>query len=246
VDSAPVIVINTHAAERFWPEADPVGREMRIAGGEWRTIVGVVSNEVFPDFQSPTVPQVYLPIAQNTRHGAALLVEAVADPLALTPGVRRAVLDVDPEQPVADIRTQARIFADGMAAMDAVASMLATFAAFALVMAGAGIYGVLAFMVAERTREFGIRMALGASQRSVRTMVMRNSGVLIVAGVALGLFGAVGLGRLLASAIPEVNPGDPFVYTLVGIVLFVVAAAAAWIPARRATRVEPVVALKAD
>jgi len=240
------VLVNAHAAERFWPDGNPLGQELRIAGGEWRTVVGVVSNEVFPDLSESTAPQLYLPIAQNTRRGAALLVEAVDEPLALTPAVRSAVLAVDPEQPIADIRTQARIYADGMAAMDAVASMLGTFALFALVMAGAGIYGVLSFMVAERTREFGIRMALGATRESVRAMVMRNSGLLIVVGVAFGLLGAFGLGRLLASAIPEMNPADPVVYGTVGMVLFVVAILAAWIPARRATRVEPVEALRVD
>jgi len=224
----------------------PVALVNRMGDGEWLEVVGVVANEVFPDPTEPSMPQIYVPMAQNTGHNGALLVEALNDPLALTPAIRRAVLATDPEQPIADVRTQARIFADGNASVGAVASMLATFAIFALVMAGAGIYGVLSFMVAERTREFGIRMALGASRRSVRKMVMRNSGLLIAIGVAVGLLAAFGLARLLASALPEVNAGDPVVYSIVGLVLFSVAALAAWIPARRATRVEPVVALRAD
>jgi len=245
-DAAAVAVVNAEAVERFWADADPLGQEIRLGDGGWLEIVGVVSSEVYPDTEEPSVPQIYVPIAQHTQHGGALLVEAMSGPLALTPAIRRGVLAIDPEQPIADVRTQARIFADSTTSAGAVASMLATFAAFALVMAGAGIYGVLSFMVAERTREFGIRMALGASSGSVRKMVMRNTGVLIVIGVAVGLLGAVGLGRLLASALPGVNPSDPMVYSVVGGVLLGVAALAAWIPARRATRVEPVVALKAD
>lgn len=245
-DAAPVAIVNAEAVERYWPESDPLGREVRTGDGEWLEIVGVVSNEVVPDLVRPTVPQIYVPIAQNAGHGAVFLAETMSDPISLTPAVRRAVRSIDPEQPIAAPRTQARVYSDALASNDAMASMLGTFAAFALVMAGAGIYGVLSFMVAERTREFGIRMALGASRSSVRTMVMRDSSVLIAFGVAAGLLGAYGLARLLASAQPEVNPGDPLVYSLVGIVLCAVAVVAAWIPARRATRVEPAVALRAS
>jgi predicted lysophospholipase L1 biosynthesis ABC-type transport system permease subunit len=241
-----VALVNAEAVERFWGGEDPLGQEIRVAGGEWMEIVGVVAGEVFPDPDEPRRPQIYLPIEQHAQHAGALLVESLTDPLALTPAIRAAVLAIDPEQPVADVRTQARIFADGNASVSAIASILATFALFALVMAGAGIYGVLSFMVAERTREFGIRMALGASRGSVRQMVMRNTGVLIGVGVGVGLLGAFGLARLLASGLPFVNPTDPAVYSIVGVALFSVGALAAWIPARRATRVEPVVALKAD
>ncbi len=245
-DAARVTLVNAEAVERFWAAADPVGQEIRTGDGEWAEIVGVVANELNPDPSDPVLPRIYVPIEQHTELGGALLVEVLDDPLALAGTVRRAVQATDPEQPVADVRTQARIYADGNSSVNAVAGMLATFALFALVMAGAGIYGVLSFMVAERTREFGIRMALGASRRSVRTMVMRNSGALIGAGVLVGLLGALGLGRLLASALNGVNAIDPLVYSAVGLVLFSVAALAAWIPARRATRVEPVVALRAD
>ncbi len=245
-DTAPVVVVNEEAVDRFWPDADPIGQEIKIGDGEWLTVVGVAANEIFPDPTNPVVPQVYLPIDQNTRRTGALLLEAIGDPLELTTPARQAVLAVDPEQPIADVRTQGRIYADGLSSFNAIASMLGVFAGFALVMAGAGIYGVLSFMVAERTREFGIRMALGASRSTVRQMVMRNTSVLIIVGVVVGLAMAFGLGQILASALPDVNPGDPIVYSSVGLVLFLVAVLAAWIPARRATRVEPVVALKAD
>ncbi len=245
-DAAPVALVNAEAVERFWAGGEALGHEIRMGDGEWLEIVGVVANELNPDPSDPTVPRIYLPIAQHTELGGALLVESLNEPLALTASVRGAVLAIDPEQPIADVRTQARIYADANSSISVVASMLGSFAFFALVMAGAGIYGVLSFMVAERTREFGIRMALGASRGSVRTMVMRNSGVLILIGVLVGLVAAFGLGKLLASALPEINAGDPMVYSSVGLLLFSVAALAAWIPARRATRVEPVVALRAD
>lgn len=246
-DSAPVALVNAAAVERFWPPgADPVGTRIRTGGGDWLEIVGVVSDEVYPDPANPIVPLIYTAHRQQGTHTAALMVEAVGDPLALTAPIRRAVLDIDPDQPIADVRTQARIFADDLASMDAVASMFGGFAFFALVMAAAGIYGVLSFVVAQRTREIGVRMALGARVTDVRGLVMRNSGALIVGGLVVGVLGAIALGALLASGVPEIDAADPLVYGAVAVVLMLVAAAAAWVPARRATRVEPVIALRSE
>lgn len=130
--------------------------------------------------------------------------------------------------------------------MNAVSTLFGAFALFALAMSAAGIYGVLSYMVAQRTREFGIRMALGARSGDVRAMVVRNSGLLILGGVGVGLGGAFALARILASVEPTISAVDPLVYGSVGAVLLGVAGLSAWIPARRATRVEPASALRTD
>ena len=187
VGGAPVALVNAEAVERFWADDDPVGGRVRLSGsGEWLEIVGVVSDEVYPDTANPVVPAVYLPLVQHTRHAGALLVETLGDPLSVATAIRRIVWDIDPEQPVADVRTQARIFADGLAEMNAASTLFGAFALFALAMSAAGIYGVLSYMVAQRTREFGIRMALGARGGDVRAMVVRSSGLLILWGAGVG------------------------------------------------------------
>jgi putative ABC transport system permease protein len=242
-----VALINAEAVERFWADDDPVGGRVRLSGpGEWLEIVGVVSDEVYPDTTTPIAPSVYLPLAQHTGHAGSLLVETLGDPLSVATPIRRIVWDIDPEQPVADVRTQARILADGLEEMNALSALFGAFALFALAMSAAGIYGVLSYMVAQRTREFGIRMALGARGVDVRTMVVRNSGLLILCGAGVGLAGAFALARILASVEPTINAVDPVVYGGVGVVLLGVAGLSAWIPARRATSVEPAIALRTD
>jgi predicted lysophospholipase L1 biosynthesis ABC-type transport system permease subunit len=241
-----VAVINAAAVERFWADRDPMGSRIRASGGEWLTVVGTVGDEVMPDPSVVAAPQVYTALAQEPGTGAAMLVEALGEPMALAPAIREAVWKIDPEQPVADIRTARRVFADALATMDTIAGMFAAFAFFALVMAAAGIYGVLSFSVAQRTREIGIRMALGAKIGDVRGLVMRSSGAVIAVGAVLGLLGAVGLGRMLASGVTGINPWDPMVFGSVVLVLSAVAALAAWVPTRRATRVDPVTALRSE
>ncbi len=247
VGGAPVALVNAETVERFWAGEDLVRRRLRLSGaGEWLEIVGVVSDEVYPDPDNLVVPSVYLPLAQHTAHAGALLVETVGDPLSVATPIRRVVWDIDPEQPIADVRTQARIFADDLAEISAISTLFGAFALFALVMSAAGIYGVLSYMVAQRTREFGIRMALGARGGDVRAMVVRNSGLLILCGVGVGLAGALALARVLASVEPTINAVDPVVYGTVGGVLLGVAGLSAWIPAHRATRVEPATALRTE
>jgi ABC-type antimicrobial peptide transport system permease subunit len=160
--------------------------------------------------------------------------------------IREVVWGLDPDQPVDDVRTMAQIFRDGVATMDAVISMLGAFALFALWMAAAGIYGVMSFLVAQRRQEFGVRMALGASGGDVSALVMRQSFFLLILGVAAGLLGGFLLTRVMTSGLSDLSGLDPWTVLTVTATLLGVAVLAALVPAHRATRVDPLIALRAD
>ena len=246
----PVVLVNQDVVTRHWDGGDPVGEYVRLAADagtdRWLEIVGVVTSLTQLDPDTPSAPFFYVPLEQNPRQGMALIARTRGEALAATAAIRRAVWAVDTDQPISDVRTMRQIFNDNMASFDAVMSMFSAFAGFALVMAAAGIYGVMSFLVTQRTREFGIRMALGAVGSDVRTMVMRSSTLVIALGAILGLLGGYGLAIVFASGVPEVEANDPIVYVAVGVLLTAVSLVSVYIPARRATRVDPMVALRAS
>jgi ABC-type antimicrobial peptide transport system permease subunit len=209
-------------------------------------IIGVVSALPQPDPETPSAPLFYVPYEQNPRAGMALMVRPRGPTTAATSAIRAAVWAVDADQPVYDVRTMEEIFDDAVAGGNAITSLLSSFAFFALVMAAAGIYGVMSVLVTQRTREFGIRMALGADSREVRKMVLRGSAALVLGGAAVGALGGYALASILASGLSEVDPFDPAVYAVVTVVLTLVALASVWQPTRRATRVDPLIALSTE
>ncbi len=256
-----MVVIDERLAARFFPGKDPVGQRIddNQNGDDPTgktvpplTVIGVVNRvRSSAPGDSPTIdtlPQMYLCAAQAPERTSATMVVHVAsgDPLKLADAVKREVLALDPEVPVAEITTMERSIADKLSPRRLTMVLLGTFAALALVLASIGLYGVMALTVTQRTRELGIRLALGAQRSSVLGLIMRQGASLVGIGLAIGLVAALIGGRLLTSFLYNMNGSDPLT---LGIVVFTLAGAAllaCWLPAQRATRVDPMVALRED
>src|SRR5450432_560704 len=247
-DHTQVALINETMVRALWPGEDPIGRKVRTGGkdGPWRTIVGVVGDVYQYGLDSPKTMQIYLPYQQNRVAGVTLLVRGVRDPTPLTPAIRAAVAAIDRELPLADAITLDQLLADSVAGRRFSMMLRAALGACAMLLAAIGIYGVTAYGVAQRTEEFGIRMALGAAPASVIGMVMRQNLALIGAGTCAGLaFASTGT-RLLSKLLFGVSPFDSATFAAAAVLLAVVAMAASYVPARRATRVDPMVALRGE
>ena len=209
-------------------------------------IVGVVPDIRDRIAQSAAGPAVYVPHTQLAIGMMTLVVRTSLDPLSLVRSVGGAVRAINPELPLADVATMDEVVAQTMARPRVVAVLLAAFALMALALAAVGVYGVMAYSVAQRTREIGVRMALGASPGSVLRLVMAQAVRLVLAGVAAGLIAAAALTPLLATLLYETHPLDPAAFAGTGVVLLLVATLASYIPARRSTRIAPVDALRGD
>ncbi len=246
---APVVMVNERLANRFWPGQDPIGRRIQVGDVEYKTIVGVVRDVRQVALAQDTRAEVYLPsqprFAGNLRT-ASLVVRASPAAGDMGLAVRRAVEALDPEQPVYDVQTMQRVVADSVADRRLNVGLVGAFAAVALLLAALGVYGVISYTVAQGTREIGIRMSLGAQRRDVFRLVVGQGALLAVVGMGIGLLGALGLTRLLSSLLFGVGARDPVTFMAVPLLLLAVALAACAIPALRATRVEPSVALRAE
>jgi putative ABC transport system permease protein len=213
----------------------------------WLTVVGVVGDVRQYGLDKEQKTQFYRPQRQMPQRPMSLVVRAVArDPSGLTAPIRQAVLSVDPDQPIYDVRTMADLLSDTSAPRRLSLLLLGAFAATALLLAGVGIYGVLAYSVTQRTHEIGIRMALGARRGDVLLMVFGQGFRLVLAGAALGVVAAFGLTRLMSSLLYGVSPTDPQTLGLVCVVLVGVALLACLVPARRASGVDPMIALRCE
>jgi putative ABC transport system permease protein len=246
VDTAPVAIINEDLADRYWT-GDPVGSRIRLgAEDRWLEVVGVMANIHSGDSRQPAFPIIFTPLAQNPQRQMGILARTAGDPLAMTTALREAIWSVDSDQPVADMRTVDQLIEDSFAAPMTLFSIFAAFAAFAVAMSAAGIYGVISYAVSARTREIGIRMALGARATSVLAMITRQALWLVALGMMVGSATGLFLGRLLSSAIPDVGGFD--LPSFLGVLAVFVATTllATWIPARRAARVQPVTALRTE
>jgi putative ABC transport system permease protein len=241
-----VAIINETLARRLFPDEDPIGQRVFITNGplQWNEVVGVVGDTKQRSLDTPAPPQVYEPYPQHPWSWMSLVVRTSGDPLSLAGAVRQQVAAVDKDQPVADIRSMEEIVSQSVGQQRFSLLLLSVFAGLALVLAAVGIYGVMAYSVTQRTREIGIRMALGAKPGDVLRLIVGKGMVLALAGVAAGLAGALALSRFLASLLFEVRPTDPVTFALVSAVLVAVALAASYLPARRATKVDPLVALR--
>jgi putative ABC transport system permease protein len=248
-----VVIVNESAAAKHWPGMDPIGRRIRYRGmdrhrDDWMTVVGVVADVNQLGLASPPEPETYVPFSQRPERihdGATILVRSMGDPASLATAMRDRVRTLDP-----DIPTTITTFED--AVMSSVAdrrfTMLAltSFGSFALFLAAVGIYGVLAYSVSRRTREIGVRMALGAERRRVLRMILRDGMRAVVPGILVGVVGALLLSRLMAGLLYGIEPTDPVTFGAVVVVLAVVTLAASFVPARRATKVDPMVAIRAE
>jgi len=249
----PVAIINARMARLYWPGLDPIGRRFQ-AGSEghapaWRTIVGLVDDTRVMGIDQPTRPEMYFPLAQsgnNWMWPRDLAIRVTGDPLALAPAVRQAVWAVDPAQPVSSVTSMDDIVAGELQGRRMQMTLMSAFAALALLLAAIGVYGVLSYAVTSRTSEIGLRLALGGDPGRIRLLVVRQGLALAALGLVLGLgaafWGTTLLGRLLFS----VSPHDPRTFAVQAGVLAVVCVLAAWLPARRASRVDPMTALRVE
>ncbi|MGH7720117.1 MAG: ADOP family duplicated permease [Gemmatimonadaceae bacterium] len=247
-ENTPLVgVINEEAARRFFSGEDPVGKRITI-GQRKVEIVGVVGSVKNLGLDRPPQPEIFGSIRQSVGgdNQLFLIVRAASDPRALLPLIRREVRAMDPEQPIYAVQTVDEAFATATGPRRVATMTLTLFAAFALVLAAVGIYGVVSYAVSERTREIGLRMALGAQQRQVRGLVVRQAMLPVAIGAAAGLVGAVALGRVMSGLLFEVRATDPLTIALVALLLGLVALAASYLPARRASRLDPLIALRAE
>ncbi|HET7220004.1 MAG TPA: ABC transporter permease [Vicinamibacterales bacterium] len=246
-DSAPVVVVDQYLVKRYFPNRSAIGQQIQRGGPDSprMTIVGVAGTINSIDLGQPvTKERVYRPVMQQPPPNAALVVKTAVDPETLAGQIRAAVLSIDPEQPVADMRTMQQWVSRSLEQRRTPTMLLAIFGAVALVLSAIGIYGVLAFGVAQRVREFGIRQALGADRQAILALVLRQGMLTAGLGVALGLGLALLLSRVMESMLFNVGKRDVMVFSAVAVLLFAVSAIACYIPARRATRVDPIVALR--
>lgn len=245
--ATPVVIVNETLARKYWPGADPIGKRMRFTGpidkSPWIQVVGVVK-DVKHELNLPVTEDYYLPHAQDPWNAMVLVAKTKVDPLALAAVAREEVRAMDKDQPVFDVRTMREVRALSLALYSFSSIMLTVFGGVALLLAAIGIYGVMFYAVTQRTQEIGIRMALGARARDVVRLVLRNGMGLALIGVAVGLAGAFGLTRLLRSLLVGVEPTDAITFSVVTAILLLIALVACYIPARRATKVDPLVALR--
>jgi predicted permease len=243
-DTAPVAVVSATFARTAWPGQDPLGKRFRLRDApRWLTVVGIAGDSKHGAFTDAAMPQAYTAHEQDPRIFACVLARTTGDPMALAAPIRQAIWSVDAQQPVWGVRSMETLLAAARGPARAMSVLIAIFAAVALILAAVGIYGVMAYLVAQRTREIGIRMALGASAPAVMRMVVGRGLALTLAATLIGIAGAAALSRTLATLLFGVAPLDPVTFVAAAAVLGGVALLASYLPARRAARVDPVVAL---
>ncbi len=243
-----VVLIDEALAARYFSNRDPVGLRIKRGGpaseAPWMTIVGLVGNIKSDGFDKPDQPHLYFPIFQNPAYAMAIYLRSDVAPLTLTQSVREQVRALDRDLPVFGERTMSQVAAESVSRRRFAMQLVGLFGILALLLAAVGIYGVIAYSVTQRTREIGIRVALGASRSAILRWVLKQGMVLTIAGVVIGLVGALALTRLLRSLLFGVGPTDIVTYGALAILLTIVALIACYVPARRATKVDPLVALR--
>jgi putative ABC transport system permease protein len=246
--SSTYALVNRTLAEREWKGQSPIGQRIQLVGfgGPTATIVGVVNDVRQGSPDQPPLPEFYLSYRLVAGQEMSLVVRTAGDPDALADRVVQSIRSVDPTQPVFGVKSMARLLANAEAERRFSLLLLSLFAAIALLLSSLGIYGVMAYSTSQRRHEIGIRMALGAATPDVLRLVLQQGMRLVLLGLAIGLFGAWGLSRVLAGQLYGISARDPFTYVAVALLLGTVAFAATWLPARRATRVDPMISLRSE
>ena len=246
-DTPGVVVISEEMAKRYWGDADPLGKRITLDGGPnptWYTIIGIVGDTRNDSLNEKPYPQMYGPIAQNPRRLLNLVVQSSTDTTTLIPLLRNQIKELDANVPVFNIKTMAQIFGDSIARQRFNAMLIVLFAVLALILAAVGIYGVISYSVALRNHEIGVRMALGAKSSDILKMVVGQGLKLVTIGIVIGLIAILGLSSLLTSLLFEVSATDPVTFLAVALILAGVALVACLVPARRAAKTDPMVALR--
>ena len=249
VDAPTVAVVNEALVQRHFPDVDPTTQALRLDDGpDGRPIpiVGVVGSTRHRGYLAEIGPEVYLSFEQFTLPLTSVVVRGSGDPEALVAAVRRKVLEIDADQPVYRVQSLQDLMEDTVAQPRFNSSLLAVFAGVALLLAAVGVFGVVSYSVSQQTRELGIRMALGANARRVRAMIIRRGAVIVGLGIVIGVTTAAAISRLLENLWFGVSAMDPLVFVVVPGTLAAVSLLATYLPARRATRLDPVAALRSD
>jgi putative ABC transport system permease protein len=245
--SPAVAIVDESLAHTYWPNESAIGKRIRLGDGSkvaWKTIVGVVGHVRYRTLEARSRVTLYWPEAQQPSSGMGLVVRTASDPMSMTTTIQKVITSVDPDQPVYRIRTMSELMADSVARRRLAVSLLGVFACLALLLASLGIYGVVAYSVAQRQQEIGIRMALGAESRQVLEMVLKQGLTLSLGGIAAGYLAGLALTRLVASLLYGVGSTDLLTFLCAAGALGFAALLASYIPARRATKVDPIVALR--
>jgi putative ABC transport system permease protein len=242
-----VIIVNQALAKKYWPDEEALGKRIVMGGmsdkPDWITIVGIVADIKHLSLDQDAKPEMYVPFAQNPYSTLTLVLRSAQDTRSLISAVRREVQAIDPEQPIASVRTLNEVIADSVAPRRLSVVLLGIFAAAAIILASVGIYGMMSFLVVQRTHEIGVRMALGAQRFDVLKLVIGRAFRLVVSGVTIGLLTALFSTRALAALLYSVSAFDLPTFLLVTFALSAVALLASYVPALRATRADPMIAL---
>jgi predicted permease len=240
-----VVIVDEALAKRFWPNEDPLGKRIQRGKTEgWRTVVGVISSAKQYSTEKEPPITVYYPHEQYAGRNMFVVVRTTGDPAAMTAAVTREIQAVDPELPVFDVNTMEQRLYDSLARQRFSMFLLGVFASVALLLAAIGIYGVMSYWVNQRVHEIGIRMALGAQPGNILRLVIRQALVLVAVGIAVGLAGAFALTRVMSSLLFGVSATDRLTFAALALFLAAVALLSSYIPARRAAKVDPMVALR--
>ena len=252
--SMPAAIINETMARQYWPGEDAVGKRFKLGDPNspvpWITVVGVVADVRQMGMDAAVKAEMYLPYRQMTTHSffapRDLVIRASVDPMSLVASARREIHAIDPDQPVSNIRTMEGVLDEEIGQRRMGMTLVAAFAGLAVLLASLGIYGVLSYFVVQHTREIGVRLALGAQRRNILGLVIKKGMTLALIGVSIGLAAAFALTKLISSLLYEVKAADPLTFTVVAAMLTVVALLACYIPARRAMKTLPMVALRCE
>jgi putative ABC transport system permease protein len=245
-DAAPVVIVSQSMARKYWPNEDPIGRRLRQQGGPWMTVVGVSGDVIHDWFLRRNSPAMYVPFRQSPTDYFCILVRTAGDPGALATPLRTALLGVDAQQPVFEVMTMRQALKERTIGLRYLAAIMSVFAGIALLLATVGLYAVIAYLVAQRRHEIGIRIALGASAVDVVRMTVGQAARLTLAGSAIGLALAIALSRVIQSAMLGVATADGRIFAAFATVLIGAALLAGYLPARRAAAIDPMIALRTE
>jgi len=244
-DSTPVALINETLAKHYFANEDPIGKQLNIEGQQApREIVGIIGDVKQIKLDAEGKSEIYVPFFQIAVPAMNIVVRTKTDPGSMTSAVLRQISRVDPDQPVFQVKTMDEYLGESMAQRRLSTVLLGVFAALALILAALGVYGMMSYLVSQRTREIGVRMALGARQLDILTLVVRHGMWLSILGIAVGVAAALLLTRILTSSLYGISASDPLTYVGISALLALIALLACLIPARRALKVDPIIALR--